>query len=282
MILSKEELAAILQSRKLGPQHDLGQNFLVDGEILAKIVAAVDTAPTWGRQILEVGPGLGVLTDELVRLKSGDEKVTVVAVEQDRALAERLPYFLRDPSNLTVVPADFIQFDRSRWFQDEAYSVATNLPFGITNYFLNAMYTEPPRPRQIIAMLQREVAERVLAEAGDSARGLQSIVAEWYGTRTLVTKVPRQSFWPVPKVDAAVVRLTIDRPIAPTDAKIFRMIKTLFGQRRKTLHNSLKMVVADAAAADAALTEAQMNPQLRPQDLTLEQWQRLSSILHLC
>jgi len=196
-------------------------------------------------------------------------------------LAERLTHFLRDPANLTVVPADFVQFDRSRWFEDGAYSVATNLPFGITNYFLNAMYTETPRPRQIVAMLQREVADRVLAEAGDSARGLQSIVAEWYGTRELVTKVPRDCFWPVPKVDAAVVRLTIDQPIVGSDKKIFKFIKTLFGQRRKTLHNSLKMVVASVDEADNALQEAKIDPVLRPQDLTVEQWRRLSSVLHL-
>lgn len=281
MILSKEEITVLLQSRRLGPQHDLGQNFLIDAAILQKIVTAVDVSSPWGGRILEIGPGLGVLTDELVKLRQGEQRVEVVAVEHDRTLAERLPHFLRDPSNLTVVPADFVQFDRSRWFEDGAYSVATNLPFGITNFFLHAVYTQTPRPRQIVAMLQKEVAERVLAEAGDSARGLQSIVAEWYGTRELVTTVPRDCFWPVPKVDAAVVRLTIDRPIAEGDKKIFKMIKTLFGQRRKTLHNSLKMVVASASAADDALKKAKIDSMLRPQDLTVEQWQHLSSILHL-
>lgn len=280
MILSPDEIKAILQSRHLGPQHELGQNFLVDPAILSAIIAAVDCKESWSRKVLEVGPGLGVLTDELVRLHVGDARVAVVAIEHDRALAERLPQFLRDPSNLKVVPADFIQFDRSAWFEDGEYSVVTNLPFAITNFFFNALYTIPPRPRQIIAMVQREVAERWLAGPGDSARGLQSIITERYGTRSLVVPVPRHCFWPVPKVDAAVVRLTIDQPIAVEDAALFKLAKTLFGQRRKTLHNSLKMVVPDASQVDTVCAMVGIDPMLRPQDLSLEQWQQLSYALH--
>ncbi len=280
MILSPDEIKVILQSRHLGPQHALGQNFLVDPAILAAIIDAVDLDQSWSRQILEVGPGLGVLTDELVKLRVNNERLQVLAVEHDRALAERLPRFLHDPSNLTVVPADFVQFDRTRWLADGEYSVVTNLPFAITNFFFNALYTTPPRPRQIIAMVQREVAERWLAGPGDSARGLQSIITERYGTRLLVVPVPRHCFWPVPKVDAAVVRLTIDQPIAAEDAALFKLAKTLFGQRRKTLHNSLKMVVPDASQVDTVCAVVGIDPMLRPQDLSLEQWQRLSSALH--
>lgn len=280
MILQPEQIQAILQSRHLGPQHALGQNFLVDPAILSAIIDAVALDHDWSRTILEIGPGLGVLTDELVRLRVGDERVAVVAVEHDRALAERLPRFLRDPSNLKVVPADFVQFDRSVWFEDGEYSVVTNLPFAITNFFFNTLYTEAPRPRQIIAMVQREVADRWLAGPGDSARGLQSIITERYGTRSLVVPVPRHCFWPVPKVDAAVVRLTIDRPIATEDAALFKLAKTLFGQRRKTLHNSLKMVVPDASQVDTVCAAVGIDPMLRPQDLTIEQWQKLSSALH--
>lgn len=281
MKLTPQELSTLLVSIKRRPIHELGQNFLVDGDILQKIVAAVDLEPAWAQTILEVGPGLGVLTDELIQLRRGKDRVDVVAVESDRDLAERLAHFLKDPPNLTVVPADFVQFDRARWLKDGEYTVVTNLPFGITNFFLNALYTAPPRPRQIIAMVQREVADRIVAEAGDSARGLQSIVAEWYGTRELVTLVPSESFWPVPKVSAAVVRLTVDNPIAEGDRKTFKMIKALFGQRRKTLRNSIKMVVPDVKIATAALAEAKIDPLLRAQDLTLEQWKRLSSALHL-
>ena len=281
MILSKDEIATLLASRGLGPKHSLGQNFLIDQSILDKIVGAVNTAEPWAQNILEVGPGLGVLTDELVRLNTDGSKPTVLAVEQDHALAARLPKFLHDPSNLKVIPADFVRFNRAEWLEDGDYQVATNLPFNITNLFINTLYTKKPRPRQIVVMVQKEVAERLIAAPGDSARGLTSVMTEYYGTRELITLVPRNSFYPVPGVDAAVIKLTIDRALEPEDQAFFKLVKMVFAHRRKAIKNSLPAICPNKEAAANLLAVTKIDPLARPQDLTLEQWLDLSSNFHL-
>lgn len=279
-----------LKSLRRRPQRDWGQNFLLDHEVVEQISAAVglEVRPPV-KTILEIGPGLGILTAGLLQLiksqpkqsqptpSESDYPLKLIVVERDHTLATGLKKQWRRERQLAVIENDIVRFNRAEYLVDGQYLLAANLPFQVTNFVLQTYLTQSPRPALLVLMIQREVAERLLAKAGDSARSLLSVVVEYYAQAKQVLEVPRSSFWPEPKVEATVVALKIKRPVTPADTAFFKLVKIGFSQRRKTIKNSLGSVLG-AAKAEELLRGAKLNLTRRAQDLTLTDWQKLFSL----
>lgn len=262
------------------PVHAWGQNFLLDLNVIDKIIAAAKTGiNNQTKSILEIGPGLGILTQELITV-ANEKKLYLIAVERDYDLANRIIKRWGKTDALKVIKEDIVRFKRADSLVDGQFVIAANLPFQVTNFVLNTFLTEKPRPSKMVLMVQKEMADRLLAKAGDSARSPLSCVCEYYADAERVVEVPRTSFWPEPKVDASVVALTIKKEITEDDLKLLSFIKRSFRERRKKLGNTLSInhpLSKDEAAA--ALTKAKIDPTQRAQELTLKQWQDLADIV---
>lgn len=265
----KGELIALLQKHGIYTQKRLGQNFLVDDGALKKIVAAADLSQK--DFVVEVGPGLGVLTAELVK-KAGN----VLAIELDANLIPILEENIK-AENLKVINADALQMP----LPDLPYKLVANIPYYITspilNHFLQPKETKERRPELIVLLVQKEVAEKVCAEAGDHT--VLSLQVQVFGRPEIVGKVPAGCFFPAPEVDSAILRITpFAEPAIKDTAKFFRFIHATFAQRRKTLSNSLRNGLGlDKEQIATALAAAGIKPNARPQELSLPEWENLLS-----
>jgi 16S rRNA (adenine1518-N6/adenine1519-N6)-dimethyltransferase len=233
------------------------------------MVQAGDLSP--GDTVIEIGPGLGILTQRLVQAAT-----RVIAVELDGVLADALPDRLGKPSNLRVVHADALQVDLGELVA-EPYVVVASLPYHVASPILFRLLFEAPAPTRIVAMLQHEVAQRITATAGALTYlgGAVQLVA----SARLVRHVPAGAFYPVPKVRSAIVRLdrrpepVVDVPDVPA---FVAFLRAGFTQSRKQLHNSLAQGLGQApAGVQRAATAAGIDATQRPGTLTLEQWARL-------
>jgi 16S rRNA (adenine1518-N6/adenine1519-N6)-dimethyltransferase len=230
----------VIQRHGLSASKALGQNFLLDEQLLARIAALPGDLA--GEKVLEVGPGPGGLTRALLRAGA---KVT--AIEMDRrclpALAELGEAF---PGQLTVIEGDALRLDHGALMEGEPFHVLSNLPYNVgTALFVKWLGGEgwPPQWRSLTLMFQREVADRIVARAGEDAYGRLAVLAQWRSEARLAMKVHRSAFTPPPKVMSAIVHVT---PAAMPEGVSARMLERLteaaFGQRRKMLRQSLKGV----------------------------------------
>lgn len=273
-LLSPEELErltprALLKRLGLSARKGLSQSFLTDRYVVRDIVEAAELAPT--DEVLEVGPGLGVLTRELVRRAR-----RVVAVELDRRLAQLLPFLVPGASNLEVIQGDFLEFDPAAHFSVQ-YKVVANLPYAITSSALRHILTARLKPSIAIVMVQREVAERIVAKPGDTS--LLSIMVQLYCRVSIVRHVPAEAFYPAPKVDSTVLKLEVyqEPPVRVDDPEeLLRIAAAGFSRRRKQIHNSLAESLWFPPDGVAQVLEmAGIDPSRRAQTLSLEEWARL-------
>jgi 16S rRNA (adenine1518-N6/adenine1519-N6)-dimethyltransferase len=236
----------VIQKHNLAASKALGQNFLLDEQLLARIAALPGELA--GQRVLEVGPGPGGLTRALLRAGA---KVT--AIEMDRrclpALAELAEAF---PGQLTVIEGDALKLDHAELMRGEPFHVLSNLPYNVgTALFVRWLSGEawPPLWQSLTLMFQREVAERIVAHADEDAYGRLAVLAQWRAEARLAMKVHRSAFTPPPKVMSAIVHVT---PTAMPDGVSARTLERLteaaFGQRRKMLRQSLKGVPGALAA----------------------------------
>jgi len=274
-MLNPGQIKARLAELGQGPAQWWGQNFLIAEGVQKKIIQAA-TADGILPQVLEIGPGLGVLTSDLLAA-TAELGGQVVAVERDPVLAAALAAGLRHPKNLKVVPADVVKFNADAWFKDGQYDLVTNLPFQVSNFVLWRYLTELPRPRRLTIMLQKEVADRLLAKPGGKTRAPLSVLTELYADGRVICQVPSSAFWPAPKVTATVVQLTINKPIEPDDYALYKLVKAGFQNRRKTLENNLTAVAGSKEAARDLLVRSKIDPSARAESLSLSDWQRCSS-----
>lgn len=247
---------------------ELGQHWLQDRLILADIAEAADIHET--DTVLEIGPGLGTLTSEL--LKRAEK---VVAVEFDPDLARKLPGQFPG-KNLEVIHQDILQFDLSVLPQN--YVVVANVPYYITSKIVQKLMTADHKPRIAVLLVQKEVAERIAARPGDMS--ILAIAAQVYAEASLDIEVPREFFTPPPKVDSQVVVLTTRRQplVSSADERaFFRMVKAGFSAKRKKLRSSLSGGLAiSKPEAEALLTGASISPDARAEDLSIDEWLRLT------
>jgi 16S rRNA (adenine1518-N6/adenine1519-N6)-dimethyltransferase len=258
----------------LRPQKGFGQNFLKDERYLQRIVQAADLTLT--DLVVEVGPGLGALTRELASRVG-----RVIAVEIDRGMAEALKSVLASYPNVSVVNADILKLDPTQLVGGSPYKVVANLPYYITSPVLRHFLEETRvKPMVMVVMVQREVAERIVARPGDMS--LLAVSVQFYGSPRVVTVVPAQAFYPPPRVDSAVVRIDVyERPAVDVDpAKFFRVVQAGFSQPRKQLHNAIaERLWLPKGSAPGLLEEAGIDPQRRAQTLGIGEWGSLCRTL---
>ena len=246
------------------PKKSLGQHWLTDFTSLQAMVDSARVQPA--DTVLEIGPGLGTLTELLVHVAD-----KVIAVEFDAQLAQELP--ARVPTdNLSVVQSDILSFDFTALPPN--YKVVANIPYYLTSNLIRTISETPNQPAMAVLLIQKEVAQRVVARPG--AMSLLSVTAQFYWQTSLGIKVPAALFTPPPKVDSQILILE-RRPTAlfpDVDAKsFFRLVKAVFSQRRKTLLNSLSGGLhLTKPETQALLSTAKIDPRLRPQNLSLEEW----------
>lgn len=250
------------------PKKELGQHWLRDRGILAAI--ADDADITTDDTVLEIGPGLGTLTSELLR-RAG----RVVAVEYDADLARKLPGQFPG-KNLKVIHDDILQYDLS--VLPSGYAVVANVPYYITSKIVEKLVTASNKPRVAVLLVQKEVAERIAAGKGEMS--LLALSAQIYAAARLGVDVPREYFTPPPKVDSQVVVLEMRSVplVDPIDEKAFwRVARAGFANKRKKLRSSIAAGLAiSKPAAEELLRHAAINPDARAEDLSIEDWLRLA------
>ncbi len=258
----------------------LGQNFLIDDNIIDKIVDGAGAGP--GDKIIEVGPGIGTLTRELA---SRADKL--MAVEIDRNLIPILADTLGDYNNVKIVNEDIIKAD-IRGLIDEnldggPVKLVANLPYYITTPIIMRFLEEDINVTDIVVMVQKEVAERMNAQPGGKDFGALSVAVQYYCDTEIVAKVPRHLFVPQPNVDSIVIALRVrpERKYKLDDeALFFRVVKAAFGQRRKTLLNSISsMGTLSKDGVKEALLEAGIDEKRRGETLSLDEFALLSNTI---
>ena len=263
-------------------QKKFGQNFLIDGHVLDKIIAGAGV--TKDDMVLEIGPGIGTMTQYLTEAAG-----KVVAVEIDRNLLPILQETLADYDNVKVIHADVLSLDLEKLVQEEnggrPIKVVANLPYYITTPIIMALFEQHVPLANVTVMVQKEVAARMKSGPGSKDYGALSLAVQYYAEPYIVANVPCNCFMPRPNVDSAVIRLTRyeEPPVQVKDEKmLFKIIRASFNQRRKTLQNGLNNSSELNFTKDqiaAAIAEAGFSPSVRGEALTMEQFAKLTDIL---
>jgi len=265
-----------LQRLGLRAARGLGQHFLLDSGVLDVVVSAAELRPE--DVVVEVGPGLGILTSVLVKRVE-----RVVAVEVDPRLADALRLRFADARRLTLVNADILDLDTARLLADNgkgaatAYKVVANLPYYVGSAVIRHFLESSRRPGLMVVMVQKEVAESIAAGPGEMS--ILGVSVQLYARPTVVTFVRAESFYPRPKVDSAVLRLDVyQQPALELEdrAAFFEVVRAGFSAPRKQLRNSLAVGLRRPAAEFAdLLEEIGIDPHRRPETLSLQEWGRL-------
>jgi 16S rRNA (adenine1518-N6/adenine1519-N6)-dimethyltransferase len=250
-----------------------GQHFLHDPWVIDQMIAAIDPQP--GEHVVEIGPGLGAITVPLVA-RTGN----VDAVELDRDLATRLPARLQCPAGLRVHNADALRFDLTDLAAGGPHSlrIAGNLPYNISTPLLFHLLDHAGVIRDMHVMVQEEVADRIASPPGYGAYGRLSIMVQLHCRVEKLFTVGAGAFQPPPRVSSAVLRLSVyERPMVAVDSMecLEQIVRAAFGQRRKTLRNSLKKLLGEAL-----IRQAGIDPGVRPEVLSLDEFAHLSNTLH--
>ncbi|MQL53209.1 16S rRNA (adenine(1518)-N(6)/adenine(1519)-N(6))-dimethyltransferase RsmA [Desulfofundulus thermobenzoicus] len=281
-LISPARLRAVLGKHHLSLRKKLGQNFLVDGNIVRKIVAAGNLTPE--DVVVEIGPGAGMLT-AAVAAAAG----RVVAVELDRALLPVLAETLAGYDNVLVVQGDALEVDFDRLVEEAVgapvreYKVMANLPYYITTPLIMRLLRGGFHITEMVLMVQLEVAARMAARPGTGDYGALSVAVQYYGRPEVLFRVPRTVFFPAPGVDSAVVRLIRRGKPAVTvedEDLFFTLVRGAFGQRRKTLANALAgakvMPGWTRAAWEELIRAAGIDPRCRGETLGMQEFASLA------
>lgn len=264
----RPRLRATLTELGIRPRKALGQHFLHDRSVVQRILAAAELSPE--TLVLEIGPGLGILTEELVR-RAGE----VMAVELDRRLAAYLRERFRD-SRVQIVEADALTVDWGEITQGRPYVVVANLPYNVATPILERLLTAPHPPDRLVVMVQREVAERMVATP--PAMSFLSVLVQFFTRPKIAFRVGPGAFTPPPKVESAVV--VLERRPPPLEREhwstFFQLVQAGFAQKRKQLANALASALGmEKERVRALLAAAGIDPSRRAETLTLEDWLRL-------
>lgn len=268
-LTSKRVVKNLLKKYQLRPSKGLGQNFLIDKKVLGKIIEAAELKPE--DTVLEIGPGIGTLTQELAK-----KIKKVIAVEKDKRMVEILKETLKDFKNVKIVKADI----RNWKLKTENYKLVGNLPFYLTAPVIR-QFLEPPkaRPREMVLVAQKEVAERICAKP--PKMNLLAVSVQFYSKPEVVYFVSKKSFWPSPKVDGAIIKIVprqfrvyVSRRFRE---RFFRIVKTGFSHPRKQIANNLtKVLKLNREEVKSWLLKNNLQPTQRAETLTVEDWLNLT------
>jgi 16S rRNA (adenine1518-N6/adenine1519-N6)-dimethyltransferase len=258
--------------KKFKHKKSLGQNFLTNYDVIDHIV---DVADIEDRVVLEIGPGEGVLTEALTRIAK-----KVVAVELDDRLVPVLEKKFSSFDNVDIIHGDILHMNVmelvEKYAKDESYKVVANIPYYITAPIIRLFLELSVQPQEIILMVQKEVAQRLVAKPGGMS--LLAVSAQYYADVEYLFSVPKEDFDPVPKVDSAIIKLKIkNEELKTDDAKnFFRIVKIGFSAKRKTLANNLANGLhIDKKEMEKILADLGLVKSVRAQELSLDDWKKL-------
>ncbi|MGE4566598.1 MAG: 16S rRNA (adenine(1518)-N(6)/adenine(1519)-N(6))-dimethyltransferase RsmA [Acidimicrobiales bacterium] len=261
MTLTRTEVRELLDRYQISPKRSLGQNFVVEPNTVRRIAELAEVGP--GDQVVEIGPGIGALTLALC-----DTGASVTAIEIDDTLVEVLNEVTNGRS-VRIVHADAMKADWTKILGAGPWHLVANLPYNISVPLICDLLDETPAVVSMLVMVQREVADRLVAGPGDAAYGLPSVKVNYHATAALVGKVPPSVFYPRPRVDSALVHIKRRlEPAVTADAKtLFALVRAGFGQRRKMLRRSLSAMITEEE-----IKAANVEPTARAEELNLQQW----------
>lgn len=274
-IANKKVTRYILQRFGIHMSKRLGQNFLIDANIVQGIVDAANVQEN--DRVLEIGPGIGTLTQALA--ETGAE---VTCVELDKRLPEVLAHTLEAYDNVRVIQGNILKVNIPEIMGDKPFKVVANLPYYITTPIIMALLEKHLPITDIVVMVQKEVAERMAAQPGGKTYGALSVAVQYYTVPEIALYVPPRSFMPPPEVDSVVVNCKVRQipAVELIDEKMFfRVVKAAFGQRRKTLNNALKSMGVDKNIIADVLDKAGIEATRRGETLTMEEFGAIANIL---
>lgn len=273
IIASPEVVHHICKRFGITMSKKLGQNFLIKRTVVDQIVAAADLGPD--DQVLEVGPGIGTLTQGLAQ--SG---ACVKAIELDQRLLEVLDRTLESYDNVDIIHGDVLQLNVPEIMDHKPFKVVANLPYYITTPIIMSLLEAKLPIERLVVMVQREVALRMVAQPGTKDYGALSVAVQYYTEPDIVLEVPPKAFMPAPAVTSAVIRCRLRQkpPVHVDDERIFfRVVKAAFAQRRKTFSNSMKTTGLSKEQIAAILEQAGIDGQRRGETLGLQKFADLAN-----
>lgn len=280
----KKDVKHICKMYNIRPTKSKGQNFLLNTAIIKQMVttATINSNDT----VLEVGPGLGVLTEELIK-QAGH----VFSVELDATLLDFLKLKFSGAKNFELVQGDILKINFEELIGEVDYKVVANLPYNITSYFLRLMLNTSHRPKSMTLLLQKEVAERITAKSGDMS--VLAVSVQLYGEPEIIKTVSRDDFWPSPEVDSAIIHIDniatfdmVEKKLGGvSEKKFWQYVKIGFSSRRKQLKNNLASGLRlPVVEMENTLKEANFDPKIRAQDLSVSDWillaQKLDKVIN--
>lgn len=265
--MRKEILINILKKNNLFAKKSFGQNFLINDGVLDTIT---EFANIKDKFVLEIGPGLGFLTE---RLKKGAK--LVLALEKDRNLVEYLRKRYKSDKNIKIKAVDALFYNEDEI--KEPYDIVANLPYNITSPFIRKFLFSKNKPEKMVLMIQKEVAERIMAKPGSRERGFLTLLVEMNADINYLLNVGRESFFPVPAVDSAVIEIKLNQKV-PLDLQegLINLFKIGFSQKRRQIHHPL--TAGFRMGKDeiiSILDKSNIDSKLRAEDLSLDEWIRL-------
>ncbi|PIP22594.1 MAG: ribosomal RNA small subunit methyltransferase A [Candidatus Nealsonbacteria bacterium CG23_combo_of_CG06-09_8_20_14_all_39_17] len=272
-ISSKEGIKMLFNGKGIKPSKGLGQNFLIDEEIVEKMIKTADLKPS--DTVLEIGPGAGTLTEKLA------QKVKIViAVEKDPKMAGVLRETIGKSKNVEIIEEDILkifnfQFSIFNKFLISNYKIIANLPFYLTSPVIRMFLEAENPPTEMTLIIQKEVAQRICSNPPDMS--ILAVSVQIYSKPETICYIPKEYFWPQPKVDCAIIKIipliNANKKLTNTDTKqFFRIVKTGFSHPRKQLINNLKQLKLSREEIEKWLSANGINPTQRAETLTVDQW----------
>lgn len=271
---SPAEWRQFLRRNGIRPSKSMGQNFLTETSVVREIVRIAGVQP--GLLVIEIGPGLGILTREL--LAAGAD---VIAVELDQDLAALLRQDLADAPGFSLIEQDARDLDTQAITGGRPFHVVANLPYSVAMVILRHLMEAEHPPTQMTVMVQTEVAQRMTAQPGDLS--LLGIATDLYAEASIALEIPPEVFEPAPKVNSSVVDMRVRPALRGTEAtreRMFALATMAFQRKRKTLANGLSLgLELPKAEVEAALTRAGVKPDRRPQTVSVDEWLAIARAL---
>ncbi len=270
----------------LQPSKRLGQHFLISQKALQKIIQTAEISKK--DIVLEIGPGLGILTQELAQRAK-----KVIAVEKDKRMVTRLQETLKDHQNVEIIHNDILKILRdspsdtvlesrtvSEGLSLKKYKVVANIPYYLTSPLIRLFLESARPPQEMILLIQKEVAQRICAKPPKMS--LLAVAVQFYSQPKIISYVSKKSFWPRPKVDSAIIKISqIKKPKNINPEKFFRIVKAGFASPRKQLINNLfQKLNLDRGKIKKALTQCRLDIQVRAENLSVEDWLKLFHRFH--
>lgn len=267
------KIKKICQKFKIKPLKKRGQVFLINQKILMTIIKAAELKKN--DIVLEIGPGFGILTEELIK-----KAKKVVAVEIDKKLVNFLKKKFKDYRNIEIVEGDILKFSsKSLNLRPFKYKIVANLPYNITGIFLRKFLTEEAKPNLMVLMIQKEVAERIVEKNNKSS--IISLMVNFYSKPKIISYISKNNFWPRPKVDSAILRISpIKKDLSQIKTTLFfKLLRQGFSNPRKQLINNLKKIKEKEILLEI-FRKLGFNLKIRAEDLNLKNWLKIYHCLY--